>query len=68
MSWGFPGGAAVKTANAGAAGSKISWGKKWQPTAVFLPGKFHGQRNLAGYHPRGRKEWDTTEHPSTITD
>ena len=22
---------------------------KWQPTPVFLPGKFHGQRSLVGY-------------------
>ena len=22
--------------------------RAWQPTPVFLPGKFHGQRNLAG--------------------
>ena len=29
-------------------------------TPVFLPGKFHGQRNLAGYGPCGRKELDTT--------
>jgi len=21
--------------------------RKWQPTPVFLPGKFHGQRSLA---------------------
>ena len=28
---------------------KIPWRGKWQPTSVFLPGKFHGQRNLAGY-------------------
>jgi len=64
---GFPGGTAIKNlpANAGAAGSKISWRKKWQPTAVFLPGKFHGQWSLAGYHPRGRKEWDTTERLSS---
>ena len=27
---------------------------------VFLPGKFHGQRSLAGYSPWGRKESDTT--------
>ena len=32
------------------------------PTPVFLPGKSHGQRSLAGYSPRGHKEWDTTEH------
>ena len=25
---------------------KIPWGRKWQPTLVFLPGKFHGQRSL----------------------
>ena len=24
---------------------------KWQPTPVFLPGKSHGQRSLAGYSP-----------------
>ena len=27
---------------------KISWRTKWQPTPVFLPGKFHSQRSLAG--------------------
>ena len=27
---------------------KIPWRKKWQPTGGFLPGKSHGQRNLAG--------------------
>ena len=25
------------------------WGRKCHPTQVFLPGKFHGQRSLAGY-------------------
>ena len=35
---------------------------------VFLPGKSHGQRSLAGYSPWGRKESDTTkaiEHART---
>ena len=32
-----------------------------EPTPVFLPGGFHGQRSLAGYSPWGRKESDTTE-------
>ena len=27
--------------------------RKWLPTPVFLPGKFHGQRNPASYSPRG---------------
>ena len=34
---------------------KILWRKKRQPTPVFLPGKFHGQRSLVGYSPWGRK-------------
>ena len=29
----------------------------WQPTLVFLPGEFHGQRSLVGYSPWGRKSW-----------
>ena len=28
---------------------------KWQPTPVFLPGKFHGQRSLVVYSPWGRR-------------
>ena len=38
---------------------KILWRRKWQPTPVFLPRKFHGQRNL--YMPWGHKELDMTE-------
>ena len=30
-----------------------TWRKKWQPTLVLLPGKFHGWRSLVGYSP-----WD----------
>ena len=40
---------------------KIPWRRKWQPTPVFLPGEFHGQRSLVGYNPKGCKELDTTE-------
>ena len=40
---------------------KIFWSRKWQPTPVFLPGKSHGQRSLAGNSPWGRKELDMTE-------
>ena len=35
--------------------------RKWQPTPVLLPGKFHGLRSLVGYSPWGCKESDTTE-------
>ena len=34
---------------------KILWRRKWQPIPILLPGKSHGQRSLAGYHPRGCK-------------
>ena len=34
---------------------KMRWGRKWQPTPVFLSRKSHGQRSLAGYSPWGHK-------------
>ena len=34
---------------------KIPWRRKWQPTPVFLPGKFHRQRSLVGYNSWGCK-------------
>ena len=37
---------------------------KWQPTPVFLLGKFHGQRSLVGYSPWDHKELDTAERLS----
>ena len=43
------------------------WSRKWPPTPVFLPGKFHGQRSLVGYNPWGRKESDATEHTRACT-
>ena len=57
---GFPGVLEVKNmpANAGdIRGSfdpwieKIPGRRKWEPTPVFLPGEFHGQRSLVGYSP-----------------
>ena len=46
---------------------KIPWSRKWQPTVIFLPGKFHRQRSLVGYSPWGRKELDTMEWLRTQT-
>ena len=46
-------------------------GLKWQPTPVFLPKNFHGQKSLADYSPWGHKELDTAEQLCTqahITD
>ena len=40
---------------------KIPWRRERQPTPVFLPREFHGQRTLAGNSPQGHKEPDTTE-------
>ena len=34
---------------------KIPWRRRWQPTPLFLPGKFHGQRSLLGYSPWGHR-------------
>ena len=45
---------------------KIPWRREWQPTPVFLPGEFHGQRSLAGYSPMGHVELDTTERLTHI--
>ena len=62
---GFPGGSVVKKlpVSAGDTGDmvqswvgKIPWRRKWQPTPVFLPGKFHGQRSLVGCSPRDHKK------------
>ena len=48
-------------------GSIPGWGrsleKEMATTPVFLPGKFHGQRSLAGCSPRDCEELDMTEHP-----
>ena len=42
-------------------GGEDPWRREWQPIPVFLPGKFHGQRSLAGYSSWGCKESDMTE-------
>ena len=39
---------------------KIPWRRKWQPTPVFLPGKPHEQKSLAGY-----RKWDGKESYTT---
>ena len=60
--WGFPGGSVVKNPPASAGDGqmqfdpwvgKIPWRRAWQPTPVFLPRKFLGQRSLVGYSPWG---------------
>ena len=67
---GFPGGSMIKNTPAiqemqktwvQSLGQEDPWNRKWQPTPLFLPGKFHGQRSLLGYSPLGCKESDITE-------
>ena len=67
---GFPGGSVVKNLPASARdvglilGSGRSPGEgNGNPTPVFVPGKVHGQRSLAGYSPWGLQEepLDTTQ-------
>ena len=43
---------------------KILWRREWLHIPVFLPGEFHGERNLVGYCPWGHKELDMTERLS----
>ena len=68
MEFGFPGGSDSKesTCNVGDPSSirgpgKSPWRREWQPTPVFLPEEFNGQRSMEGYSPWGHKELDTTK-------
>ena len=40
---------------------KIPWRRAWQPTPVFLLGKFHGWKSLVDFSPLGHKESDRAE-------
>ena len=72
---GFPGGSVVKESACHCKRHRrcgfspwvwrIPSSRKWQPTPVFLLGKFHGQRSLVFYSPCGCKESDMTEHACT---
>jgi len=62
----FPGGSAVKNPPAKQEMrfdpwvGKIPRRRKWQPTPVFLLGKSHRQKSVAGYSPWCHKESDMT--------
>ena len=76
LHWGFPGGITGKVSTCQCRRSKrhgfdpwvrkIPWSRRWQPTLVFLPGKFHGQRSLVGYSPWDHKELGTIEHSTAL--
>ena len=75
MSLGFPGGASGKESACQCRRckrrgfhlwvEKILWRGQWQPTPVFLPGKFHGQ--IWRTTVQGVAESDTTEHAGAHT-
>ena len=46
---------------------KIPWSRKWQPTPVFLSGKFHRESSLASYSPQVLDGSDKAEHTHTHT-
>ena len=51
---------AMQETHVGSLGGEDPLEREWQPTPVFLPREFHGQRSLVGYSPWGRKELDVT--------
>ena len=63
---GFPGGSVVKKLPVmqeiwvQSLDQKDPWISNWQPTPVFLPGKSHGQRNLAEIVHGAARESDMT--------
>ena len=45
---------------------KITWGREWQSTPIFLPGESHGQRSLVDYSSQDSIESDTTQATQQI--
>ena len=71
---GFPGGSAttnlpamqeMQETRVWSLGLEDSLEEEWQPTAVLLPGTFHGQKSLVGYNPGSCKESYMTEWAHT---
>ena len=60
----IPGGLAGMTAFPFDPWPRLSWRRTWQPTPVFLPGRSHGQKSLAGcvwWGHRAGRDW-VTQH------
>ena len=45
----------------------IPWRRKWQPTPVFLPGEFHGQKTWWATVHRVTKSWTGPSDTHTFT-
>ena len=46
---------------------KIPWRREWQPTPVYLPGEFHGQRSLVGLQSMRSQRVRHDRAPNTFT-
>ena len=57
---------AVQETQVRSLGWEDSLEKEMATHSLFLPGKFHEQRSLAGYSPQGHKELDMTEQLTHI--
>ena len=58
---------AVRETQVQSLGGKIPWRMEWQPTPVYLPGEFHGQRSLADYSPWDHGKSETTKQLSLLS-
>ena len=47
---------------------RFPWQRKWQPTPVFLPGKSHGQKSLAGHSLWGPKRVGLSNNNNSLLD
>ena len=73
--WSFPGGSDGKASVCLQGGRprfdswvrKISWRRKWQPTPVLLPGKFHRLRSLEAVQSMGSQRVGTRLSYFTFT-
>ena len=48
---------------------EIPWRRTWQPTQVFLPGEFHGQKRLVIHsdaHSRRQIKWLSVHTPKWV--
>ena len=58
---------AVQEARISSRDRKNPWRRKWRFTPVFLPGKSHGQRSLAGYTVHGVAKGSNELHTLGVT-
>ena len=58
---------AMREAQVLSLGQEDHWRREWQPTPVYLPGEFHGQRSLADYSPWDHGKSEMTKQLSPLS-